>query len=161
MTGTMMLTRPSRRRLGRPPPTPIAAATATATASSSSTSLNPPSGIAQLRKSSEHNLSQSEPMNLDDFIFSENLNTPSPHPAAKPAAEEKSSAHSLTPAIPIKSRKDSAQQQQQQQPQHFVPQSVPFPPHHQRSHDEFNYVTRHHRKTSIDERRVSACLIWP
>ncbi len=126
-------------------------------AASSTTSLNTPSGIAQLRKSSEQHVSQMEPMSIDEFILSENMATPgrfpSPHPAAKQPADEKSSAFSLTSAIPIKSRKDSQQQQQ-----HFVPQSVPFPPHHQRTHDEFNYVSRHHRKTSIDERRVSNFL---
>ncbi|KAK2047884.1 GATA zinc finger protein [Colletotrichum somersetense] len=113
---------------------------------------NPPSGIAQLRKSSEQNVNHPEPMNLDDFIFSDNIATPVTNPSPLPQKQEEKhhhQAHSSFPsAIPIKSRKDSVIQQ------HFVPQSVPFPPHHQKTHDEFNYVTRHHRKTSIDERRT-------
>ncbi|KAK2001209.1 GATA zinc finger protein [Colletotrichum falcatum] len=113
---------------------------------------NPPSGIAQLRKSSEQNVNHPEPMNLDDFIFSENIATPVTWPSPLPNKQEEKSQHqahsSFPSAIPIKSRKDSVIQQ------HFVPQSVPFPPHHQKTHDEFNYVTRHHRKTSIDERRT-------
>ncbi|KAM0282244.1 hypothetical protein ACHAQH_003108 [Verticillium albo-atrum] len=123
---------------------------------------NAPSGIAQLRKTSEQNFNQSEPMNLDDFIFSENIATPidfsSPQlppqpPPPRHPNESRSAApaqpHSLlTSAINIKSRKEAAAQQQ------FVPQSVPFPPHHQRAQDEFNYVPRHTRKTSIDDRRT-------
>ncbi|KAI0130270.1 GATA zinc finger protein [Xylariales sp. AK1849] len=112
--------------------------------------LNAPSGIAQLRKSSDLNVSQSQtdPMNLDDFIFSENVSTPAGLPATPEMvrlAEEKA-AHATASAIPIKSRKLSSQQ-------HFVPQSVPVPAHHG-NHDEFGYVTRHPRKTSIDERRT-------
>ncbi|KAL3955042.1 hypothetical protein ACCO45_010605 [Purpureocillium lilacinum] len=107
---------------------------------------NAPSGIAQqLRKTSENNVNGAEPMNLDDFIFSDRaaastgFMSPPPPPGFKLAADEASGAS----AIPIKSRRDSTGQ--------FVPQSVP---HHQRSqNDEFHYVTRHHRKTSIDERR--------
>lgn len=120
----------------------------------SATSLNAPSGIAQLRKSSEQSLPQAEPMNLDEFIVSESVATPaafplSPQPPPKPQVDEAAAkpAHSLTTAIPIKSRKDSSQ--------HFIPQSMPLPPHNQRFQDDFSYVSRHPRKTSIDERRVS------
>ncbi|KAI0602830.1 hypothetical protein F4775DRAFT_158693 [Biscogniauxia sp. FL1348] len=138
---------------------------------------NPPSGIAQLRKTSDQNLSQSDPMNLDDFIFPENVATPAgltpSHETAKldgdKPAHTTSTTTTTTPtttasaaaaaaaaaAIPIKSRKASSQQQQQQQQQqqHLVPQSVPTPAH-QRTRDEFGYVNRHTRKTSIDERRT-------
>lgn len=106
---------------------------------------NTPSGIAQLRKTSANHAGAAEPMNLDDFIFSDRADAPagfmSPPPLPSKSADDASAS-----AIPIsKSSRDSAS--------HFVPQSVP---HHQRSgNDEFNYVTRHHRKTSIDERRVS------
>lgn len=121
---------------------------------------NAPSGIAQLRKSTQQAALHSNPdaMNIDDFIFSEDAATPagislSPQPASKldDDFQRPAAAH----AIPIKSRKDQAQHQHQhQQQQHqFVPQSVPEPPHHQNT--EFNYVKRHPRKTSIDERRVS------
>ncbi|KAI0886163.1 uncharacterized protein GGS22DRAFT_125050 [Annulohypoxylon maeteangense] len=110
---------------------------------------NIPSGIAQLRKTSDQNLAHADPMNLDDFIFPENVATPAglaatPSPDGSKQEGEKS-AHTTAAAIPIKSRKISSQ--------HFVPQSVPVPAH-QRNQDEFAYVTRHHRKTSIDERRT-------
>ncbi|KAI2470101.1 hypothetical protein F4781DRAFT_194489 [Annulohypoxylon bovei var. microspora] len=110
---------------------------------------NIPSGIAQLRKTSDQNLAHSDPMNLDDFIFPENVATPAglaatPSPDGSKQEGEKS-AHTTAAAIPIKSRKISSQ--------NFVPQSVPVPAH-QRNQDEFAYVTRHHRKTSIDERRT-------
>ncbi|KAK3938401.1 hypothetical protein QBC46DRAFT_343592 [Diplogelasinospora grovesii] len=117
---------------------------------------NAPSGIAQLRKTSEQNLSSlPELMNIDDFIDSEILGEPAgltaltPSPEAAKHHEDRSAATS-TSAIPIKSwRKEPTLAQP-----HFVPQSVPVPPHHQRVQNEFGYVTRHHRKTSIDERRT-------
>jgi GATA-binding protein len=89
-------------------------------------------------------------MNLDDFIFSDNISTPaglgtSPSPELKKEAEKSSNA--VASAIPIKMRKESAQ--------FAVPQSVPVPHHNPRNNEEFNYVQRHVRKTSIDERRVS------
>ncbi|KAK8040592.1 hypothetical protein PG991_000380 [Apiospora marii] len=112
---------------------------------------NAPSGIAQLRKTSDQNIHQPEPMNLDDFIFSENVATPAgladtPSPEISAKHLEDKPAHLSAAAIPIKSRKVSTQQ-------HFVPQSVPVPPH-QKHQDEFGYVTRHARKTSVDERRT-------
>ncbi|PHH75609.1 hypothetical protein CDD80_2223 [Ophiocordyceps camponoti-rufipedis] len=102
------------------------------------------SGIAQLRKTSEMAAAAaaavaSDPMNLDDCIVPSpdgpdtacnGLMSPPPKPVDAPSA-----------AINIKMRRDSAGQ--------FVPQSVP----HYHDNDEFGYVTRHHRKTSIDERR--------
>jgi len=87
-------------------------------------------------------------MNLDDFIITDNVATPAgvtfnqSRDALK--HEQERSGPSATSAIPIKSRKEPATQQ------HFVPQSVPA----QRVQDEFGYITRHPRKTSIDERRV-------
>jgi GATA-binding protein len=123
----------------------------------SAQTLNAPSGIAQLRKSSEQYLLQPEPMNLDEFIVAEDMATPaamvnSPSPDTIRVALGEKSTHSVTSAIPIKSRKEPVSSQ------HLVPQSVPVPTHHPKVQDEFNYVTRHHRKTSIDERRVSNCL---
>ena len=127
---------------------------------------NTPSGIAQLRKTSEsnlhsgnHNSNSIDSMNLDDFIFSENAGTPAGFASppsltahldatSTPKCADERTASSTPSAIPIKSRKDSAN--------HFVPQSVPVPAHNQAStNGEFNYVNRHLRKTSIDERRVS------
>jgi GATA-binding protein len=119
----------------------------------SGTSANAPSGIAQLRKSSEHAPLQSDPMNLDDFINNDSVGTPAglaltPTPETMRQADEKS-AHTSAAAIPIKSRKEPASQ-------HLVPQSVPVAAH-QRVQDEFGYLPRHPRKTSIDEtgQRVS------
>ena len=116
-----------------------------------------PSGIAQLRKSSAQTPTVENPdaMNLDDFIFSDNISTPaglgmSPSPELSKREPEKSS-NAVASAIPIKMRKESSQ--------FSIPQSVPVPHHNPRSNEEFNYVQRHVRKTSIDERRVSYYII--
>lgn len=115
-------------------------------------SNNAPSGIAQqLQKSSEQEYSsQSELMNLDDFIFSDSAATPLASQGDISLVSGRdcdmqgvAPSHANASAIPIKSRKDAQQR--------FAPQSVPFPPRHP---GEFNYVTRHHRKTSIDDRRT-------
>ena len=104
-----------------------------------------------LRKTSEQIPPQSEPMNLDEFINNENVGTPAglaltPTPETTKQSDESRASHTTASAIPIKNRKESAQ--------HLVPQSVPVAVHHQ---NEFGYVPRHPRKTSIDEtsRRVS------
>ncbi|KAK4208775.1 nitrogen catabolic enzyme regulatory protein [Rhypophila decipiens] len=115
-------------------------------------SLSAPSGIAQLRKTSEQHQSQSDPMNLDDFINNENVGTPAGlalTPSAEPSrmSEDRTAGMvgSSASAIPIKSRKDK-------EPAHLmVPQSVPVAAHLQRAQDEFGYIPRHTRKTSIDE----------
>jgi GATA-binding protein len=113
-----------------------------------------PSGIAQLRESSEHSArDQADIMNLDEFIFSESVSTPTglittPSPEIAKATLERPS-NTVASAIPIKMRKESGQ--------FAVPQSVPVPHHTVRGVEEFNYVQRHVRKTSIDERRVSYC----
>ncbi|KAH7037559.1 uncharacterized protein B0I36DRAFT_67794 [Microdochium trichocladiopsis] len=117
---------------------------------------NGPSGIAQLRKTSDQNLAQqNDPMNLDDFIFPENVSSPTgleTSPLATEGHQPGDDGHEYNTmgagpgAISIKSRKAPSAQA-------FVPQSVPVA-HHQRRQDEFGYVTRHHRKTSIDDRRT-------
>lgn len=119
---------------------------------SGASTQNTPSGIAQLRKNSEQNISISEPMSIDDFIVAENMAPPagltaSPSPELSKQGESKS-IRSHSHAIPIKHRQASLP--------HFVPQSVPVPAHAPNAQHEFGYITRHHRKTSIDERRVSA-----
>ncbi|KAH7115621.1 nitrogen regulatory protein area [Dactylonectria macrodidyma] len=113
---------------------------------------NTPSGIAQLRKSPESNLAQSDAMNLDDFIFSGSAATPITFPPPQaPGRPDDKSAHSM--AIPIKSRKELSH--------HFVPQSVPVPAHrHHAQNNEFDYVNRHLRKTSIDDRRTRKPLTY-
>lgn len=116
-----------------------------------------PSGIAQLRQSSDQDLTQRiDPMNLDDFIFPDSVSSPTglgPSPSATDAmhtgmdTREHNGVGAGAGAISIKSRKAPAAQG-------FVPQSVPAA-QYQRRQDEFNYISRHHRKTSIDDRRVS------
>ncbi|KAI9729499.1 MAG: hypothetical protein M1818_008499 [Claussenomyces sp. TS43310] len=110
--------------------------------------LNAPSGIAQLRKTSDQTSQQNpDSMNLDDFIFSDDMGTPagiSPPPEFK-EKETPKSTNTVASAIPIKMRKQAGPS--------LVPQSVPANQHGVRSQNEFDYVQRHVRKTSIDERR--------
>ena len=109
-------------------------------------SINGPSGIAQqLRRSEEEqDLDEMNAMNLDEFLFYEHGATPSSHDQGHSPDDDMqdlaSSANAS--AIPINSRKDPFER--------FSPQSVPAPRHE----NEFAYVTRRHRKTSIDERPV-------
>ncbi|RDW79936.1 putative nitrogen regulatory protein areA [Coleophoma cylindrospora] len=137
----------------------------------SQNSSSAPSGIAQLRKSSDqaqsHNAGEqqqqhSDAMNIDDFIFSDNMatplgiaNSPSPELSKKDVAKSATSSftNSVTSAIPIKVRKEPSNCNANTAPQFVVPQSVPVPQHGPRSIEEFNYVQRHVRKTSVDERR--------
>ncbi|CCE33324.1 NIT-2 nitrogen catabolic enzyme regulatory protein NIT-2 [Claviceps purpurea 20.1] len=112
-----------------------------------------PSGIAQLRKTSDMMVDNTaDAMNLDDFIFSDSLvssgglMSPPPAPCKLEDLSPASGPSSATTAIPIKSRKDDYDAG------HFVPQSVPHP--HRLDNSEFNYVQRHLRKTSIDERQA-------
>ncbi|KAI9709954.1 MAG: hypothetical protein M1820_003032 [Bogoriella megaspora] len=109
-----------------------------------------PSGIAQLRKSNDQNVaSQSDAMNLDDFIFPSNIASPaglSPSPAHEPLP---SSSNAAAPAIPIKKQRDMREQEL-----HLARASAPsVPPGDNRAKNEFNYIQKHIRKTSIDERR--------
>ncbi|KAK4649471.1 Sodium- and chloride-dependent GABA transporter 1 [Podospora bellae-mahoneyi] len=104
--------------------------------------LNAPSGIAQqLRQSSDH-----DAMNLDEYINHELVGTPSgmaltPGSESARQADERSS-YATASAIPIKPRRDAAQP--------MIPQSVPVAAH-QRVPEEFGYLPRQVRKTSIDE----------
>ncbi|KAJ6786995.1 hypothetical protein PWT90_04128 [Aphanocladium album] len=119
-----------------------------------------PSGIAQLRKSSQANAAAAaaphnpDQMSIDDFIFPEQTGSPSSFTptqmSAAVSAAVSAAGTSQPTSIPI-----------QQQPRTdslgsaFVPQSVPDAPHLQhRDNSEFNYVQRHVRKTSIDERQT-------
>ncbi|KAL1840605.1 hypothetical protein VTJ49DRAFT_292 [Mycothermus thermophilus] len=93
-----------------------------------------------------------DPMNLDDFIHNDNVGTPAgiamtPTPDTMRQSDDASAHTTATAAaIPIKSRKEPSSQQQQ----HLAPQSVPAAVH-QRSQNEFGFLPRHTRKTSIDE----------
>ena len=91
-------------------------------------------------------------MNIDDYIFADNISTPagvgvSPPPDASRNEMPEKQSHAVASAIPIKMRKESALSS--------IPQSVPVSHHNPRNNEEFNYVQRNIRKTSIDERRVS------
>ena len=114
-----------------------------------------PSGIAQLRKTADQTTTTSDnpdAMNLDDFIFTDNISTPagigtSPPPERISKKDVEKGSNAVASAIPIKMRKESLQ--------FAAPQSVPVPHHNPQTNEEFHYVQRHVRKTSIDERRVS------
>lgn len=114
-----------------------------------------PSGIAQLRKSSQANAATAaqnpDQMNIDEFIFPEQTGSPSAFASPQMPGTASTATAAQPSGMPI-----------QQQPRSeglgsaFVPQSVPDAPHLQhRGNSEFNYVQRHVRKTSIDERQVS------
>lgn len=107
-----------------------------------------PSGIAQLRKSSDQSRETQDGMNLDEFIFSDNVSM-SADMSPSPDLRERQPpmvANAMASAIPIKMRNETAAS--------FAPQSVPALQHRTHTRDEFGYVQRHIRKTSIDERRV-------
>ena len=111
-----------------------------------------PSGIAQLRQSIDAtNTPPPDPMNLDDFIFSASIASPSDTSPSPPHPSTATSANTVASAIPIKARKGG----QDQSHSTIIPAaSVPVPLHdHQRAH-EFDYIRRHVRKTSIDDRKV-------
>ena len=120
---------------------------------------NAPSGIAQLRQSSDQTIRTADDhMNLDDFIVPSSIGTPagiSPAPSSS-TADFESPAATTAGAIPINKR----QQQIQNEELHISRASAPsVPPFEQgRNHSEFDYVPRHVRKTSIDERRVCAAV---
>ena len=111
-----------------------------------------PSGIAQLRQSSgaaATSTPQLDAMNLDDLIFPTSIATPSEtSPSPAPIAGLSSVA-----AIPIKHKKP-------QELQHPILASAPGI-HLDRSRQrEFDYVQKHVRKTSVDERRVRALTVF-
>lgn len=111
---------------------------------------NGPSGIAQqLRRSEEEQaIDFLDAMNVDDFLFYEN-GAPSSYNQGHGPDDDMQGLGSSTnaSAIPINSRKDPFER--------LSPQSVP-PPRHE---NEFAYVNRRHRKTSIDERPVSFTFV--
>ncbi|KAK5175336.1 Sodium- and chloride-dependent GABA transporter 1 [Saxophila tyrrhenica] len=114
---------------------------------------NAPSGIAQLRKSSEQtNVANEEHMNLDDFIVPSSMGTPagmSPAPSSGQVDEDVTSRRSGASAIPIK-QQQRIQAEELQLSRASAP-SIAAVEQSRGSH-EFDYVPRHVRKTSIDER---------
>ncbi|KAK4458473.1 putative nitrogen catabolic enzyme regulatory protein area [Cladorrhinum samala] len=117
------------------------------TQSSRGAAVNAPSGIAQqLQKSPEQALADADSMMLDDFIHNDSIGTPGPF-SMTPTPEDSMqpddrSAYTSSSAIPIKPRKEASAP--------LVPQSVPVAAH-QRLQNEFGYLPRQTRKTSIDE----------
>jgi len=98
-------------------------------------------------------------MNIDDFIVSSSIGTPaglSPAPSATSVADpELSSTVTTFPAIPIQQR--HRLQADELSPARASAPSVP-PLAQGRANQEFGYVQKHVRKTSIDERRVSVAV---
>ena len=123
--------------------------------------LNPPSGIAQLRQSTQQTQAGKgleESMDLDEFIVPSSIGTPagvSPAPSSTAGESESLTSVTTLSAIPIKQ-----QQRLQSNDVSLARASAPSVPPLQasRTNQEFNYVQRHVRKTSIDERRV--CRAW-
>ncbi|PGH11569.1 hypothetical protein AJ79_04827 [Helicocarpus griseus UAMH5409] len=107
-----------------------------------------PSGIAKLRQSIDQN-AESDAMNIDDFIVPSSIGSPSGL-SPSPPVEAAGSSHAVASAIPIKSRKEK----QALPTGEFLPASFPHPPQHHRRNDEFGYVQRRVRKTSVDERNT-------
>lgn len=92
-------------------------------------------------------------MSLDDFIDSSHGSATSGLASSSPEAgkPDSTSTNAISSAIPInKSRKNEVAAQSQ-----FNPQSVPAAAQRGRMDNEFGYLKRHHRKTSIDDRKVS------
>ncbi|KAF2810198.1 uncharacterized protein BDZ99DRAFT_488076 [Mytilinidion resinicola] len=90
---------------------------------------------------------QADAMNLDDFIFPSSVASPAGL-SPSPSNERTASSNTTAPGIPI--RKTS---QMGDQNHHLARASAPsVPPTISREHD-FEYIQRHVRKTSIDERR--------
>jgi GATA-binding protein len=145
----------------------------TSAARNSSTStanlrFSAPSGIAQLRKASDQsshtlgrgpgptittNNNNNDAMNLDDFIMPTSIGTPaglSPSPSAEKMQSSGGSA------IPIRKQGHLLEQDM-----HISRASAPSVQPKFPRENEFGYVRRHVRKTSIDERRVRSALVQP
>ena len=110
--------------------------------------IRAPSGIAKLRKShDETNNAQDDPMNIDDFIFPGSTASPAGISPSPPLGKGPAPSTAMASAIPIKTKKNV---QEQSRPD-FPPSA---PPQDRSRSNEFGYVQRRVRKTSIDETRV-------
>lgn len=86
-------------------------------------------------------------MNIDDFIMPSSIASPAGFSEDSSVGEQvESRSHAVANAIPIK--KQSATNTS------HPAASVPHPPMNPNRMHEFDYVPRHVRKTSIDDRRV-------
>lgn len=93
-------------------------------------------------------------MNLDEFIVPTSIGTPagiSPTPSSM--MPELESATATASGIAINRRQLQLQDEDLNLSRASAPSGGPF--EQGRTHNEFGYVPRHVRKTSIDERRVS------
>ena len=90
-------------------------------------------------------------MNLDDFIFPSSVASPAGL-SPSPSNERPASSNATAPAVPIKKTS-----QMNDQTFHLTRASAPSVPPTIIRENEFGYIQRHVRKTSIDERRVSRC----
>lgn len=127
-----------------------------------------PSGIAQqLRKSSEQQMQAPQPqpqpqslappdtMNLDDFIFPSSVGSPAGL-SPEPSNETPGPFDARAPAIAIrKPHQASDHAHAHNHDFSLAHASAPSVPPLVSRENEFGYVPRHVRKTSIDERRVS------
>ncbi|OXV06795.1 hypothetical protein Egran_05438, partial [Elaphomyces granulatus] len=89
-------------------------------------------------------------MNLDDFLIPSSIGSPAGIPTS-PADRASTSVNAVATAIPIKTRKE---QHTSSHGNLVVPASLPYPSQDQRRNDEFGYVPRRVRKTSVDERKT-------
>lgn len=123
------------------------------TTSSAGALKSAPSGIAQLRRSVDQQAQiqtpQSDAMNLDDFILPSSVGSPAGLPPS-PSNETRAQSNATAPAIPIRKANQSHDQNLS-----LARASAPSIPPIINRENEFGYVQRHVRKTSIDERRVS------
>nr|POE79406.1 nitrogen regulatory protein area [Quercus suber] len=121
---------------------------------------NTPSGIAQLRRSSEqtgNTDSQNEQMDLDDFLAPSSIASPGDDFPVLTASELAPSSTSTVSAIPIK-QQQRLQNDESALARASAPSANALDP--RRDSQEFAYVQRHIRKTSIDERRVCFKNSW-
>jgi GATA-binding protein len=118
-----------------------------------------PSGIAQqLRKSSEQQAqvpqfqtpTHPDTMNLDDFIFPSSVGSPAGL-SPEPSNDTPGPFHATAPAIPVRKPNQGSDHDIS-----LAHASAPSVPPLINRENEFAYVPRHVRKTSIDERRVSS-----
>ena len=119
-----------------------------------------PSGIAQqLRKSADQQAQVQQPpqdtMNLDDFIFPSSVGSPAGL-SPEPSNEGSAAFNATAPAIPIRKPNQASDHHLS-----LARASAPSVPPAVNRENEFGYVPRHVRKTSIDERRVSSLSPCP
>ncbi|KAL2001039.1 hypothetical protein VTN02DRAFT_2315 [Thermoascus thermophilus] len=111
-------------------------------------------GISQLRKSADQSATPTapaaDPMNLDDFLIPSSFGSPAGIPTSPAEQQASTSGNTAASTIPIKIRKGPQAASQG----NIAPSSFPHPPPDQRRNNEFGYVQRRVRKTSVDDRKT-------